>query len=317
MTRSQGNERATPDTGWPTDVAIVGMAGRFPGADSVSGLWQSLLDGQEAIRRLGIEELRAVGVCEKQLSDPAYIPYGAGLSSMEDFDAAFFRMTPAEAAVTDPQHRLFMECAWRAMEDGDIPPTDRIGVFASTGFVNYLVHHVLPAGDYIGRELPYAVRLGNQLDFLPSRLSYALNLKGPSCAVQTACSSALAGVDAACTALMMKRCDVAIVGAASVSLPQPAGYLYAEGGVLSRDGHCRPFDAAASIVTIYTLLSVESVSTTTVPTRSAIPLRAPRGRSLPSLKPSPAPASPRRRSATSKHLPPELRSVIPSKSTHW
>ena len=229
-----------------TEIAIVGMAGRFPDANGVPELWRLLLNGHEAVRRLDLEELRAVGVPESLLSDPSYMPFGNSVSHLEDFDAAFFRMTPAEAALTDPQHRLFMECAWRAMEDGGAPPSGRIGVFASAGTNHYLTRHVLPAGNYTNPDLPASVRLGNQVDFLAARLCHALNLTGPAVAVQTACSGALVAVDAACTALAMGRCDTAIAGAISLRLPQPAGYIYTEGGTFSRDGHCRPFDASAS-----------------------------------------------------------------------
>lgn len=229
-----------------TEIAIVGMAGRFPAADSVDELWQLLLEGREAVRRLNSHELRAAGVPEALLSDPAYVPYGASVSAMKYFDAGFFGMTPAEAASTDPQHRLYMELAWRALEDASVPPGGNVGVFASTGYADYLVQNLIPAGDYLGGDIPYSVRIGNQADFLPSRLCHVLNLTGPSIAVQTACSSSLVAVDAACTALTLGRCDVAITGAVALRLPQPGGYVYADGGVWSKDGHCRPFDADAS-----------------------------------------------------------------------
>ncbi|WP_051163404.1 polyketide synthase [Nocardia brevicatena] len=236
----------TSENSMKTEIAIVGMAGRFPAADSVAQLWQSLLDGHEAIRRLDPDELRRAGIPETILSDPAYLPYGAPVSAIEYFDAEFFGMTPAEAAVVDPQHRLFMECAWHALEDAGMPPGGRIGVFASIGFADYLRQNLLPASDHLGHDIPHSVRIGNEVDFLPSRLCHILNLTGPSIAVQTACSSALVGVATACTALMTRRCDAAIAGAVALRLPQPAGYMYANGGVWSKDGHCRPFDADAS-----------------------------------------------------------------------
>jgi 3-oxoacyl-(acyl-carrier-protein) synthase/thioesterase domain-containing protein/acyl carrier protein len=228
------------------EIALVGMAGRFPDADSVAGLWDALMRGHEAIHRIEDDELRAAGVPERHRADPAYVPYGTRVSGVEQLDAEFFGMTPAEAAVTDPEHRLFMECTWRALEDGGVRPGGRVGVFASTGFNDYLRANVLPAGAYTEPTLPFSVRIGNQLDFLASRVSHALDLRGPAVAVQSACSSSLIGVDMACTALMLGRCDVAVAGAAAVRLPQPSGYLYAEGGLASKDGHCRPFDTAAS-----------------------------------------------------------------------
>ncbi|MFI8829241.1 beta-ketoacyl synthase N-terminal-like domain-containing protein [Streptomyces sp. NPDC053431] len=228
-----------------TEIAIVGMAGRFPGADSVAELWQLLLEGREAVQPLDPDQLRAAGVPEPLLSDPAYVPYGASVSGMKYFDAGFFGMTPAEAASTDPQHRLYMELAWRALEDGGVPPGGNVGVFASTGYADYLVQNLIPAKN-LGGDIPYSVRIGNQADFLPSRMCHLLNFTGPSVAVQTACSSSLVAVDAACTALTLGRCDAAVTGAVALRLPQPAGYVYSDGGVWSKDGHCRPFDADAS-----------------------------------------------------------------------
>lgn len=227
-------------------IALVGMAGRFPDADDVGELWDSLVRGHEAVHRIDDDELRDAGVPERHRSDPAYVPYGTRLSGADLFDAELFGMTPADAARTDPEHRLFMECAWRALEDGGVRTPGRVGVFASTGFGHYLTRNVLPAGSYAGPELPFSVRIGNQLDFLASRVCHALDLRGPAVAVQSACSSSLVGVDMACQALMLGRCDVALAGAAAVRLPQPSGYLYVEGALASRDGHCRPFDAAAS-----------------------------------------------------------------------
>jgi 3-oxoacyl-(acyl-carrier-protein) synthase/thioesterase domain-containing protein len=230
-----------------TDIAIVGMAGRFPDADSVAELWRLLLDGHEAVHQFDADELRTAGVPDRLLDDPAYIAAGTRLrSAPEHFDAAFFGMTPADAAVTDPQHRLFLECAWRALEDAGMPASGKIGVFASAGEATYLAKNVLPQGNYDGSDLPHSVRLGNQNDFVATRVCYALDLRGPAVTVQTACSSALIGVDAACAALAIGRCDAALAGAVELRLPHPSGYLYTEGGIWSRDGHCRPFDAGAS-----------------------------------------------------------------------
>jgi phthiocerol/phenolphthiocerol synthesis type-I polyketide synthase E len=228
------------------ELAIVGMAGRFPDADNIAELWQLLLDGREAVRQFELEELRAAGVPELHLSNPAYMPYGTTVSAADTFDAAYFGMSPAEAATTDPQHRLFMECALRALEDAGVPSGGQIGVFASTGYPDYLMRNIWASGMHTGPDLPYSVRLGNQIDFLASRLCHVLDLRGPGVGIQTSCSSSLVGVDAACTSLIMRRCDVAVVGAAILRIPHPSGYLLAEGGFWSRDGHCRPFDAAAS-----------------------------------------------------------------------
>jgi 3-oxoacyl-(acyl-carrier-protein) synthase/thioesterase domain-containing protein/acyl carrier protein len=232
------------DTG--SQIAIVGMAGRFSDWASTAELWQALCSGQEAIRALSTEELRRAGISETELSDPSYIRYGAPMSNIEYFDAEFFGLTPAEAALVDPQHRIFIECAWRALEDAGVGPGGRVGVFASTGYANYLEQNLAPRHRYSGHEIPYSVRIANEVDFLPSRLCHMMDFTGPSIALRTACSSALVAVAVACTELKSRRCDAAVAGAASLHLPLPGGYRYSRDAVWSKDGHCRPFDAQAS-----------------------------------------------------------------------
>jgi acyl transferase domain-containing protein len=230
-------------------TAIVGMAGRFPGAPGIDALWSMLASGTEAVRRFSDDELRAAGVPESRIGDPDHLPYGADLPGIEDFDAEFFGITPAEARLIDPQHRIFLECVWAALEDAGAPPSvhgGRTGVFASASLSSYLLHNVLRSADHRDAAFTYPVLLGNDKDFLATRVSYALNLRGPSVAVQSACSSSLVAVDQACAALRSGRCDVAVAGGVSVFTPQTVGYRYQAGGTFSRDGHCRPFDAAAS-----------------------------------------------------------------------
>ncbi|WP_369199077.1 beta-ketoacyl synthase N-terminal-like domain-containing protein [Streptomyces djakartensis] len=230
-------------------IAIVGMAGRFPGADDVDALWSMLLEGGEAVRRFSREELRAAGIPEHHIADPDYLPYAADLGGVEDFDAAFFGITPAEARLLDPQHRFFLECVWAALEDAGTPPAScqgSIGVFGSTSMSSYLLHHVLPAAEFRGQAYTYPVLLGNDKDFLATRVSYRLGLRGPSVTVQAACSSSLVAVDLARAAVLSGRCEVAVAGGVSIFTPQTTGYLYQQGGTFSADGHCRPFDAAAS-----------------------------------------------------------------------
>ncbi|RSM61931.1 polyketide synthase [Kibdelosporangium aridum] len=234
------------DYGQRNEIAIVGMAGRFPGADDVDGLWRLLLDGRDGVRELSPDDLREAGVPAELSATPGYIRFATEVSGAADFDAEFFGLTPAEAECTDPQHRLMMECAWRALEDGGTPATGRIGVFVSTESHTYLEQHLLPREQHTGPDLPYRLRLTNQPEFLATRLCYALGITGPAMSISTACSSSLVCVDTACTALIMRRCDVAIAGAAALRLPQASGYLYREGGTWSRDGRCRPFDASAS-----------------------------------------------------------------------
>ncbi|MFE6817508.1 beta-ketoacyl synthase N-terminal-like domain-containing protein [Streptomyces sp. NPDC057675] len=230
-------------------VAVVGMAGRFPGADGVDALWAMLLDGTEAVRRFSPEELKAAGVPENNIRDPEYRPYAADLSGVEEFDAAFFGIAPAEARLLDPQHRFFLECVWSALEDAGTPPAScqgSIGVFGSTSMSSYLLHHVLPSPEFHGQAYTYPVLLGNDKDFLATRVSYRLGLRGPSVSVQAACSSSLVAVDLARAAVLSGQCEVAVAGGVSVFTPQTTGYLYKQGGTFSADGHCRPFDAAAS-----------------------------------------------------------------------
>ncbi|MGH3313632.1 MAG: beta-ketoacyl synthase N-terminal-like domain-containing protein, partial [Streptomyces sp.] len=240
---------STPKGRTAPPMAVIGMAGRFPGAEDVDALWSMLSSGTEAVRRFSAAELRSAGVPEHLVEDPDYLPYAADLTGIEDFDAAFFGITPGEARLIDPQHRIFLESVWAALEDAGTPPTaygGRVGVFGSASLSSYLLHHVLRSADFRDQAFTYPVLLGNDKDFLATRASYALNLHGPSVSVQSACSSSLVAVDQACAALRYGRCDVAVAGGVSVFTPQTVGYRYQAGGTYARDGHCRPFDAAAS-----------------------------------------------------------------------
>ncbi|MFI8828973.1 beta-ketoacyl synthase N-terminal-like domain-containing protein [Streptomyces sp. NPDC053431] len=230
-------------------VAIVGMAGRFPGAQDVDSLWTMLLEGTEAVRQFTPAELRSAGVPAHHVSDPRYRPFAAELTGIENFDAAFFGITPAEARVMDPQHRIFLECVWTALEDAGTAPAScqgRIGVYGSSSLSSYLVHHVLASEEYRGNAFSYPVLLGNDKDFLATRVSYRLGLNGPSMTVQSGCSSSLVAVDIAKNAVLSGQCDVAVAGGVSICTPQTAGYLHQQGGTFSADGHCRPFDASAT-----------------------------------------------------------------------
>ncbi len=233
----------------PGAVAVVGMAGRFPGAPDVETLWRNLCGGVESIRRFSREEAAAAGVPAERLDDPAWVRAGGVLDDPARFDAALFGISPREAEVTDPQHRLQLETAWAALEDAGRGPgttEGRVAVFAGAGQPLYLLHHVHPrlgrAGDFAEA---YALALGNDKDFLATRISYRLNLTGPSLAVGTACSTSLVAVCLAASALAVGDCDLALAGGVALRLPQEAGYPYQEDGILSPDGHCRPFDAAA------------------------------------------------------------------------
>lgn len=241
-----------PDVGGTDAVAVVGMAGRFPGADDPTALWRLLLAGQDAIRTWTDDELRAAGVSPAALADPAYVRASGRLDGIEDFDAALFGYTPAEAALVDPQQRIFLEVAWAALEDAGYDPRavpGAVGVYAGAAPNRYLMFHLLgnpalgPADpdDWESRIIP-----GSTPDYLPTRVSYKLGLTGPSVAVQTACSSSLVAVCTAAQSLLDYRCDAAVAGGVALTSTRPSGYRAAPGGTTAPDGVPRAFDAAAS-----------------------------------------------------------------------
>jgi len=232
-------------------IAIIGMSGRFPGAKNLEQFWQNLRGGIESVSILTDEELAASGIDSAVLSEPGYVKTGAVLEDIELFDASFFDFNPREAETTDPQHRLFLECAWEALERAGYDSQrceSRIGVYAGASLNNYL--SVDLTHDLMGSAQCYQRLIGNDKDFLTTRVSYKLNLKGPSVTVQTACSTSLVATILACQSLLNYQCDMALAGGVSVKVPQKTGYLYEEGGTLSPDGHCRAFDAKAQGTTI-------------------------------------------------------------------
>ena len=229
-------------------VAIIGMAGRFPGAPDIDRFWANLLEGIEGISVLDDAELAAQGIDPVVLSDPAYVKARGVLDAPEAFDAPFFGYTPREAESIDPQQRVFLECAWEALEDAGYDAAvyqGEIGVFAGTGANTYL----LQALGRSGQQTPEAsvqLALSSEKDFLATRVSYKLGLRGPAVTVQSACSTSLVAVHLARRSLLSGDCDIAIVGGVRIAFPQVSGYLYQEGSILSSDGHCRAFDAKAS-----------------------------------------------------------------------
>nr|WP_255653608.1 non-ribosomal peptide synthetase/type I polyketide synthase [Myxococcus sp. XM-1-1-1] len=239
---------ARPDPALESAIAIVGMSGRFPGARNLAEFWRNLCDGVESVSFFTEEELRGSVLEPSHLEDPRYVRAGAVLDDVELFDAEHFGLMPKQARLTDPQHRIFMECVWEAIEDAGYDPKrlqSLVGVYAGSIISNYLLFHL---GSSVGRE--GAVRdlqtlIGNDKDYLATHVSYRLGLKGPSISVQTACSSSLVAVHLASQALRNRECDMALAGGVAVRLPQRSGYLYEQGGILSPDGHCRAFDADA------------------------------------------------------------------------
>jgi acyl transferase domain-containing protein len=230
------------------EVAIIGMAVRFPGAASLEQFWKNLRDGVESVSFFTPEELLASGVEPALLADPAYVRARAVLDGVEDFAAAFFGFTPREAEVMDPQHRVLLECAWEALEDAGQDPEregGRAAVFVGSGTSSYLFSNLLPNAGLLATVGAFQAMLLNDRDFLATRLSYKLGLKGPSLLVQTACSTGLTAVHMASQSLLAGESDLGLAGAVSIALPSKDGYLYQEGGIASPDGHCRAFDAAA------------------------------------------------------------------------
>ncbi|MFE4108626.1 type I polyketide synthase [Almyronema epifaneia] len=225
------------------DIAIIGMAGRFPGANTLEQFWHNLQHGVESISFLSEETLQAAGVTPEQWTHPHYVKASSQLDDIEWFDASFFGLSPREAEIMDPQHRLFLECAWEALETAGYVPEGSVGVYAGANMNSYLIN--LYSNQNLVADLGEQITFGNSKDFMPTRLSYKLNLHGPSLNIQTACSTSLVAVHVACQSLLNQECDMALAGGVSVKIPQTAGYQYREDDIFSPDGHCRAFDAQA------------------------------------------------------------------------
>ena len=237
------------------DIAVVGMSGRFPGATTVEAFWHNLRDGIESISFFSDEELLAAGVNPELVANPRFVKATGVLENPDFFDAAFFGFNPIEAEIMDPQQRVFLECAWEAMEDAGYHAESYqqpVGVFAGVGQNTYLLNLYsnprfgsLTNGLHGNSVTGYQVMIGNDKDFLPTRVSYKLNLHGPSVNVQTACSTSLVAIHMARQSLLNGECSMALAGGVTVNLMQKYGYYFEDGGVASPDGHCRAFDAAA------------------------------------------------------------------------
>ena len=231
-----------------SEIAIVAVAGKFPGTKDIESFWQNLRDGIESISWLTDEELIKSGVSLDLLNNPNYVKSSAVLSDIELFDANFFGYSAKEAELIDPQQRLFLELAWEATEKAGYDPqtySGLIGVYGGVGMSRYLLNNLIPHNQLSETIDPMQLGISNDKDFLPTRVAYKLNLTGPAVNVQTACSTSLVAVHVACQGLLNGECDVALAGGVTLGIPQKIGYLYQEGMILSPDGHCRTFDAKA------------------------------------------------------------------------
>jgi acyl transferase domain-containing protein/thioesterase domain-containing protein len=228
------------------EIAIVGMSGAFPGAETIHEFWDNLLSKKECISTLTNEELTRAGVLPSEYQNPNYVRRGGFLKNAGCFDNEFFKISPREAEIMDPQHRVLLQQSWLVLEDAGYIPDEvqvPVGVFVGSSVNRYLESkdqwtYTPAAGDY-------QVMLANEKDFLATRISYKLNLKGPSVNVQSACSTSLLAVGLACKSLLNYECDMAIAGGATVTAPRKRGYTYREGMIYSKTGQCRPFDSNA------------------------------------------------------------------------
>jgi acyl transferase domain-containing protein/acyl-CoA synthetase (AMP-forming)/AMP-acid ligase II/acyl carrier protein len=240
-------------------IAVVGMACQFPGAKNLDEFWQNLRDGVESISFFTDEEILASGVDASLLQRPNYVKAGSILEDVESFDADFFGYSPREAELMDPQQRLLLECAWESLEHSGYDPLTypgAIGLYAGASMNTYLLNHVYPSRQQLdpnenlqvvtlGSMGGFQMTVANDKDYLTTRVSYKLNLRGPSVNVQTACSTSLVAIHMAAQSVLGGECDMALAGGVSVHTPQKVGHLFQEGMILSPDGHCRAFDARA------------------------------------------------------------------------
>jgi phthiocerol/phenolphthiocerol synthesis type-I polyketide synthase E len=235
-------------------VAIIGMAGRFPGAPNTGAFWENLKNGVESVNFFTDEELATAGVGADCLRDPNYIKARSLLDGVDLFDAGFFGYTPHEAAHMDPQQRVFLETAWEALEDAGYDSAryrGAIGIFGGCYVDTYLLANLCSSREFIEGLLSFKrvgafqTFLGNDKDYLTTRTAYKMGLRGPALTLQTACSTSLVAVCTAYQSLMTCQSDIAIAGGVTITFPQKKGYTYSEGGMLSPDGHCRAFDARA------------------------------------------------------------------------
>jgi amino acid adenylation domain-containing protein len=234
------------------EVAVIGIALRFPGADSPEKYWENLRNGVESISFFSDEDVLAAGGSRELLNMPNFVKAEAYVDNIDLFDAGFFGYSPKEAESMDPQLRFMLECSWEALERAGYDTDtckERIGVYCGTALSTYMINNMTDEHSAHGVMINYKERMAllsaNSSDFVAQRVSYHLRLNGPSMNIQTACSTSMVSIHTACQGLLNGECDMALAGAVQIRVPQRIGYLYEEGGLPSPDGHCRPFDAKA------------------------------------------------------------------------
>ncbi|WP_412538157.1 SDR family NAD(P)-dependent oxidoreductase [Longispora sp. K20-0274] len=230
-------------------IAVIGMACRLPGAGSLAQFWRNLVEGVDATRDFTLDEQRAMGAPEDEVSDPAFVPTAHVLDEMESFDAQLFGISRREAELRDPQHRLFLELAHTTLEDAGYDPArydGEIGVYGGVGADEYQWRNIRRNPSVLGSSGSLSILTGTHPDYLATHVSHNLGLRGPSLTLHTACSTTLVAFHIACEALRNGECDMALTGGASIELPHGIGFLYTEGGIISADGRTRTFDASAT-----------------------------------------------------------------------
>ncbi len=240
-------KKESGSTGGSEDIAVIAMAGRFPGADTIEELWNLLKEGKETISFFREEELDSQ-IDEEVRNNPDYVKARGIINQAEEFDATFFGINPRLAELMDPQQRIFMEIAWEALESGGYFPSKykgSVGVFAGTGNNTYYLNNVQSNKEKIDRVGSFQVMTANEKDYVASRTAYELNLKGPAVSIHSACSTSLLAIAEATEAIRNGQCDIALAGGVAITVPIKSGHIYQEGAMYSRDGHCKTFDADA------------------------------------------------------------------------
>ncbi|MBI1890865.1 MAG: SDR family NAD(P)-dependent oxidoreductase [Burkholderiales bacterium] len=240
------NEEYEDDYEVNNDIAIIGMAGRFPKADNVEEFWTNLVSSTDCITRFSLEELAKMGVSQAALSDPNFVPAAGYIPDQDKFDAHFFEMNPREAANLDPQHRFALEIAWQTLEHAGYTPESvngSVGIFAGVNMSTYFIFNLLRGDEATRSGDALDMQISVDKDMFASRISYKLNLNGPSISLGTACSTSLVCIHLACQSLLNGESKMALAGGSHLATPNCTGHIYHQGGYSSPDGYCRAFDA--------------------------------------------------------------------------